>query len=167
MRLERAEEPVGEHEDALPDGDAGLAGEAPVDLSHDAGELLVAHEHRADGALVVVERIVEAAHVAAGDAEDHVDAGFLEHADDAFRCSRSAANSLLVIEPAPLYSLMRGKSGSGVTRATAAAPSCLRYPSPSPNGVSYSLSPSNLFRSGFPARKSPGHTGFSPFSMRR
>ena len=81
----------------------------------------------------------------------------------------SVANSFLavVIEPAPLYSLMRGKSGSGVTRATAAAPSCLRYPSPSPNGVSYSLSPSNLFRSGFPARKSPGHSGFSPVSIRR
>ena len=50
VRLERAEEAVGKHEDALPDGDAGLAGEAPVDLGHDAGELLVAHEHRADGA---------------------------------------------------------------------------------------------------------------------
>jgi hypothetical protein len=82
MRLERTEKAVGKHEDALPDGDAGLAGKASVYLSHDAGELLVAHERRADGALVVVERVVEAAHVAAGDAEDHVDAGFLEHSDD-------------------------------------------------------------------------------------
>jgi hypothetical protein len=53
-----------------------------VHLGHDAGELLVAHEHRADSALVVVERVVEATHVAAGDAEYHVDAGFLEHPDD-------------------------------------------------------------------------------------
>jgi hypothetical protein len=82
MRLERAEKAIGKQKDTLPDGNAGLAGKAPVYLGHDAGELLVAHEHRADGALVVVERVVEAAHVAAGDAEDHVDAGFLEHPND-------------------------------------------------------------------------------------
>jgi hypothetical protein len=95
MRLERAEEAVGEDEDTLPDGDAGLAGEAPVCLGHDAGELLVAHQHCADAALVVVERVVEAAHVAAGDAENHVNAGFLEHPDDRLDSARLSIQQLV------------------------------------------------------------------------
>ncbi|HJZ31051.1 MAG TPA: hypothetical protein VKF35_08095 [Hyphomicrobiaceae bacterium] len=88
MCLERAKEPVGKHEDALANGNARLTGEAPIHLGHDTGKLLMAHEHRADGVLMVVECVVDAAHIATGDAEHHVDAGFLQHADNALRRPR-------------------------------------------------------------------------------
>src|SRR5262245_11192329 len=82
MCLESAEQPVGKHEDALADGDARFAGKAPIHLGHDTGKLLMADEHRADSALMIVECVVEPAHVAAGDAEDHVDPSLLQHADN-------------------------------------------------------------------------------------
>src|SRR5262249_28701921 len=88
MCLERAKEPVGKHEDALANGNARLTGEAPIHLGHDTGKLLVAHEHRADGVLMVVERVVEARRRAAVDAEHHVGAGFLQRADNALRRPR-------------------------------------------------------------------------------
>src|SRR5262245_21235191 len=94
MCLERAEEPVGKHEDALADGDTRLAGKAPIHLGHDTGELLMAHKHRADGALMIVECVVEPAHIAAGDAEDHVDPSLLQHADNAVRRPRLRVQQL-------------------------------------------------------------------------
>jgi hypothetical protein len=61
--------PSSQREDALVDDNAGLVGETPVHLGHDAGQLLTAHEHGANAVLVIVERIVEATHIAAGSAE--------------------------------------------------------------------------------------------------
>ena len=80
--LERAEQGVGEHEGALPDGYSRLAGEPAVHLGHHARELLVAHQHGANRLLAVVQGVVEPPHVAADDAEHHVDSGALKRAYD-------------------------------------------------------------------------------------
>src|SRR5206468_8953919 len=56
------------------------AREPAVHLGHDRAHLLVAHEDRLDLARVV-ERVEDAAGVAAGHAEDELDAGLLEHLD--------------------------------------------------------------------------------------
>src|SRR5262249_47060878 len=57
-------------------------------------ELFVAHEHGADAALVIVEGVVEPAHIAPGDAEDHIDAGVLKHPDDALCCTHLRRDKL-------------------------------------------------------------------------
>ena len=80
-RLERAEERVTREEDALAHDDAGLAGEPAVHLRHDRAHLLVADQDRLDR-LRVVERVEDASGVAAGHAEDELDARLLEDADD-------------------------------------------------------------------------------------
>jgi hypothetical protein len=80
-RLERAEERVAREEDALPHDDAGLAGEPAVHLRHDGAHLLVADQDRLDR-LRVVKRVEDASSVAAGHAEDELDARLLEDADN-------------------------------------------------------------------------------------
>ena len=80
-RFERAEERVAREEDALAHDDAGLAGEPAVHLRHDGAHLLVTDQDRLDR-LRVVERVEDAPGVAAGHAEDELDARLLEDADD-------------------------------------------------------------------------------------
>ena len=80
-RLERAEERVAREEDALAHDHAGLAGEPAVHLGHDRADLLVADQDRLDLARVV-ERVEDAAGVAARHAEHELDARLLEDADE-------------------------------------------------------------------------------------
>ena len=63
---------------------AGLAGEPAVHLGHDRADLLVTDQDRLDLARVV-QRIEDAARVAAGHAEDELDAGLLENLDERVR----------------------------------------------------------------------------------
>ncbi len=82
--LEGAEERVAGEKDPLAHDDAGLAGEPPVHLGHDRAHLLVTHEDGLD-TRGVVERVENATRVAARHAEDELDAGFFEDADDGVR----------------------------------------------------------------------------------
>ena len=78
--IERAEERVARQKDPLAHDDTGLAGEAAVHLGHDRADLLVADQDGLDLARVV-KRVEDAPGVAAGHAEDELDAGLLEDAD--------------------------------------------------------------------------------------
>src|SRR5262244_132034 len=79
--FERAEQRVTREKDPLAHYDDRLAREPAVHLGHDRAHLLVAHENGLDVARVV-ERVEDAAGVAARHAEDELDTRFLEDADE-------------------------------------------------------------------------------------
>lgn len=85
MGFQRAEQRICQHERTLSGRNARFAGEPAVHLRHHVGQLLMADQHRANRRLVIVQRVVQTSHVAAGNAEHHVDTGFFQHSDNRFR----------------------------------------------------------------------------------
>ena len=82
MRFQRAEQTVAEHPRPLPDQHARQSAQAAVDFRHHAAERFLAHQHGADGVLLLLQAAENPPGVAAGNAEHHVDAGIAEHARD-------------------------------------------------------------------------------------
>ena len=88
MRFQRAEETVGEHENTLTYTYARPTGKTAVDFGHNTCQLFVTHEDSPHRILVIVEGIIETAHISALYAEDHVDPSLLEDPSNPFTGER-------------------------------------------------------------------------------
>ena len=82
--LHKTHAAVGEHEGALAHAHAGSAAQASVNVGHDCGQALFAHQHATDGAAVVIQCLIDGTGTAAGHAEHKLDARLFQHASNRF-----------------------------------------------------------------------------------
>ena len=85
MGLHDTHASVGEHEGALAHTYARAATQTSVHVGHDRSQTLFAHQHAPDGALVVVQSLIDRPGTATGHAEHKCNARLFQHAGNGFR----------------------------------------------------------------------------------